>query len=140
METQLESREILMQKYKDCLPMLGLEKWSAVEDKLGTDQAEKIVDLLVAYAEATALASESFQAWMGVTKKTHPIQKARWAAEEATNKVYLENQRKRQLANTELMIALVGKDEFYELKRAREEKENAFERALQEDLDGVYRD
>ena len=123
-----------LRKYKKAMSDLGYYDWDDVKEKLDTHEADKFIDLLTTFAKATVELDESFQAWMGISRTTHPIQKERWEAEEAANNVYLNKRRDHERANTAMQIALLGKDVVTELKRLREEKEEAFERALQEEL------
>ena len=128
----------MLRKYKDSMRVLGCcGEWFGIEDAVAKD-ADKVVPLLVAYAEATVAADASYKAQHAITKKTHPKQKDRWAAEEAANKVYLNDMRKQDEAKTELQVALVGKEELIRLNREQEEREEAFEKALQDDYEGVY--
>jgi hypothetical protein len=125
----------LVRKYKTCMSMIGYSGWPMVEDKLVTDEADKVIELLMAYAEAKVAYNEALQVERSITKKTHPKQKLRWAAEEAAYQVTTEKKRKAIAAKTVLKVALVGEEELARLKREQEEREEAFNRAVQEDYE-----
>jgi hypothetical protein len=134
----MEQSNDLLRKYKESMHVLGFSgEWFRIEEAVAKD-ADKVVPLLVALAEATVTANASYKATNAITKKTHPKQKDRWAAEEAANQVYIKDMRKQDEAKTALQVALVGEDELIRLKREQEEREEAFEKALQDDYDGVY--
>jgi hypothetical protein len=125
----------LVRKYKTCMSMLGFTEWLMVEDKLDTDEADKVMELLVAYAEAEVAYNDALKVERSITKKTHPKQKLRWEAEEVAHQVTIEKNRKATAAKTVLEVACVGKEEIARLKREMEEREEAFERAVQEDYE-----
>jgi hypothetical protein len=85
----------LVRKYKTCMSMIGYSGWPMVEDKLVTDEADKVMELLMAYAEAKVAYNEALQVERSITKKTHPKQKLRWAAEEAAHQVTIEKTEKK---------------------------------------------
>lgn len=125
----------LLQKYYYAMSVLGTE-WKEIEEKLETPEAENIIHLLLAYVDAKVAADKSSATYFSITRQTHPVTKERWAAEEEANAVYLQDNRTKEAANTALKIALVGKEEFSRLRRLKEEKEEAFERLIQADLEG----
>jgi hypothetical protein len=128
----------LVRKYKTCMSMIGYKEWPAVKDKLETDEADKVMELLVSYAEAKVVYIEALNVERSITKQTHPKQKLRWAAQEAAYEVTIEKNRKKTALKTALKVALVGEEEFARLKREQEEREEAYERALQEDYEANH--
>jgi len=124
----------IMQTYKASLAAMGISGWPAVEEKLATKDADLILGLLVEHAEATRCSNECHQAWIGITQVTHPKQKLRWAAEDEAHQAYRKYERIRKETGKVLDIALVGEQAYLESIRKREEQEEVFERAIQEDV------
>jgi hypothetical protein len=111
-----------MQKYNDSILALDQtghwldeDEIAALEATFGTNDEEKILELLSEYAEAATLAEASCKACREITK-TYP-KRDRMEAEKAAIKKYLEHDELRQIMYTRLKIALEGEGDM-ELEEA----------------------
>lgn len=124
-----------MELYTKTLEKYGMSAWPAV---LEAKDVKKAVGLFALYAEVLKLSDEAHEAYFGITKKTHPIKKERYAAQDAAFAVDLTNKRKLREALTALLVEMHGEEEVRAMEERREEEDEEFNQMIQDDLDGKF--
>ena len=120
----------ILEQYNLTIAELGLSEFES--------ELEKHTELVETLAKATLFSRESHEAYLSWT--CEGMTKKEFRKEDSNRKYkYIAAEYEREKALDSLKMAIMGEDEFLELKQKQQDEiEEEYERELQKDYDGFY--